>query len=152
MNKPCHWARFERVFWRDAAWTVSRSCAVDEVGAHSIYCPCSPLRRSRYLSRTIHWIHHANRINWAWWNGATPTVLHTNQYLYFKSSVMRQTLHVVLDWCSSQQKSVTTLEAKKGFPPSTGRVLDVLSFIENHILPLDALEVLLVLRDLLHPA
>ncbi len=40
------------------------------------------------------------------------------------------------------------MEPKQGFPTDTGRVLDVLSFIEYHVLPFDALEILLVLRHL----
>ena len=49
------------------------------------------------------------------------------------------------------EKAVATLEAKKCFPPNTRRILDVLRFIENHILPLYTLEVLLVLSNLKSP-
>jgi hypothetical protein len=60
----------------------------------------------------------------------------------------RQTLHVVLNRGTSQQKAISTLESEEGLPSNTGRVLDVLCFVENHILPLHPLEVLLILGDL----
>ena len=59
----------------------------------------------------------------------------------------RHTLHVVLNWSSSQQQPIPAMEPKQRLPPHTGRVLDILCLIENHILPLDALEVLLILGD-----
>lgn len=59
------------------------------------------------------------------------------------------TLHGVLDWGTRQQQAVAAVEAKKCLPPDTGRVLDVLCFVQDHVLPLDPLEVLLVLRYLL---
>jgi hypothetical protein len=39
------------------------------------------------------------------------------------------------------------MESEQRLPTDTGSVLNVLSFIENHILPLDTLEVLLILGD-----
>jgi len=39
------------------------------------------------------------------------------------------------------------MESKQRLPTDTGRVLNVLGLIENHILPLDTLEVLLILGD-----
>ena len=39
------------------------------------------------------------------------------------------------------------MEPKQRLPTHTGRVLDILSLVENHILPLDTLEVLLILGD-----
>ena len=39
------------------------------------------------------------------------------------------------------------MESKQRLPTDTGRVLNVLSLVENHILPLDTLEVLLILGD-----
>lgn len=64
-----------------------------------------------------------------------------------KNSKFR-TLHGVLYRGPREQQSVAALEAQKCFPPYTRRVLDVLSLVENHVLPLDTLKVLLVLRDL----
>ena len=61
---------------------------------------------------------------------------------------MRQTLHVVLNRCSSQQQAVAALETEQRLPSATRRVLDILRFVKDHVLPLHALEVLLVLRDL----
>lgn len=58
------------------------------------------------------------------------------------------TLHIVLNGCSCQQQPVAALETKKSLPSSTGGILDILGLVENHILPLYALEVLLILRDL----
>jgi len=40
------------------------------------------------------------------------------------------------------------MESEECFPPDTGRVLDVLSFIKDHVLPFDALKILLILGDL----
>ena len=40
------------------------------------------------------------------------------------------------------------MESKKRFPADTGRVLDVLGLIKDHVLPPDSLEVLLILGDL----
>ena len=57
-------------------------------------------------------------------------------------------MHRVLNWGTSQEEPIATLEAKKSLPSHTRRVLDILSFIEDHILPFDALEVLLILRHL----
>ena len=57
-------------------------------------------------------------------------------------------MHGVLDRGTSEQQPIATLEAEQRLPTSTGRVLDVLGLIENHILPFDPLEILLVLDDL----
>jgi len=59
----------------------------------------------------------------------------------------QHTLHVVLNWGSGQQQPVPAMESKQRLPTDTGRVLNVLSLVENHILPLDTLEVLLILGD-----
>lgn len=76
-----------------------------------------------------------------------PTVL-----LYFskreKRVAMQHTLHIVLYGCSSQQQAIAALKAQQGFPSSTRRILDVLRFIEDHVLPFHASEVLLILQDL----
>lgn len=40
------------------------------------------------------------------------------------------------------------METKKCFPSDTRRILDVLGFIEDHVLPFDTLEVLLILSNL----
>lgn len=61
---------------------------------------------------------------------------------------MEQTLHGILNGRSGEQEPIPTLESKESLPPSTGRVLDVLSLVEDHILPLDSLEVLLILSHL----
>lgn len=58
------------------------------------------------------------------------------------------TLHRVLDWRTRQEKTIAALEIKQRLPPHTARVLDVLSFIEDHILPSNLLKVLLILYDL----
>ena len=60
---------------------------------------------------------------------------------------IQHTLHVVLNWSSGQQKPIPAMEPKQRLPAHTGRVLDILSLIKNHILPLDTLEVLLILGD-----
>jgi hypothetical protein len=60
----------------------------------------------------------------------------------------RLTLHVVLYWRTSQEEAIAAMESKKRLPPNAGRVLDVLSFVKNHILPFDPLEILLILGDL----
>ena len=39
------------------------------------------------------------------------------------------------------------MEPEQRLPTDTGRVLDILSLIEDHVLPLDTLEVLLILGD-----
>ena len=57
-------------------------------------------------------------------------------------------MHVVLDRGTSQEEPVPALETKQCLPPSTGRVLDVLRLVQNHVLPLHTLEVLLVLGNL----
>jgi len=59
----------------------------------------------------------------------------------------QHTLHVVLNWSSGQQKPIPAMEPEQCLPAHAGRVLDILSLVENHILPFDALEVLLVLGD-----
>ncbi len=59
-----------------------------------------------------------------------------------------RTLHRVLNRGTGEQQAVTALEAKERLPTCTRRVLNVLCLVKNHILPLDALEVLLVLDDL----
>jgi len=50
-----------------------------------------------------------------------------------------------LNWCTSEQKPIATLKPEESFPSNARRILDVLRFIQDHVLPLDALEVLLVL-------
>lgn len=51
------------------------------------------------------------------------------------------TLHRILNRRAGQQKAVTTLKIEQDIPPCTCRTLDGLSFIQDHVLPLDALEV-----------
>lgn len=55
-----------------------------------------------------------------------------------------RTVHRVLNGSSSEEKSVSTVEAKQCLPPRRRRTLDSLSLVEDHVLPLDSLEVLLV--------
>jgi len=57
-------------------------------------------------------------------------------------------LHIVLDGRASKEKTVATMKSKKRFPPDAGRILDILSFIENHVLPFDSGEILLILGNL----
>ena len=42
------------------------------------------------------------------------------------------------------------MESEKSLPADTRRVLDILSLVEDHILPFDPLKVLLILGDLEH--
>lgn len=60
-------------------------------------------------------------------------------------------VHRVLDGRPGEEESVAAAEAEEGLPASTRRALDRLRFVEDHVLPLDALEVLLVLNDLRKP-
>ena len=53
----------------------------------------------------------------------------------------RHTLHRILNRCPSQQKAVATLEIKQDIPSRARRTFDSLSLIQDHVLPLDALEV-----------
>jgi len=64
---------------------------------------------------------------------------------------IRNTLHGVLDWCSREEETVSAMKTKESLPPNTGRVFYVLGFIENHILPFNTLEVLLILNSLPSP-
>eukprot|EP00958_Prasinococcus_capsulatus_P003142 scaffold279_cov369-Prasinococcus_capsulatus_cf.AAC.7 len=52
--------------------------------------------------------------------------------------------HRILDGRARQQKPVAALEAEQCFPPQRGGALNRLRLIEDHVLPLDALEHLLV--------
>ena len=65
-----------------------------------------------------------------------------------RKKAIRRTLHRVLNRCTREQQAVPAVETEEGLPTSTGRVLDVLRLVENHVLPLHALEVLLVLGNL----
>jgi hypothetical protein len=40
------------------------------------------------------------------------------------------------------------VKAEQGLPANAGSILDILGFVQNHVLPLDPLKVLLVLGDL----
>jgi len=51
------------------------------------------------------------------------------------------TLHRILNRRAGQQKAVTTLELEQDIPSRACRAFDSLSFIQDHVLPLDALEV-----------
>jgi len=59
-----------------------------------------------------------------------------------------RTVHRVLNGSSSEEKSVSTVESEEGLPSRRRRTLDSLSLVEDHVLPLDSLEVLLVRHDL----
>ena len=48
-----------------------------------------------------------------------------------------QLLHRVLNWCSCQEKAISSVELEEYFPSSTVVVLDRLSFIKDHIVPFD---------------
>lgn len=43
------------------------------------------------------------------------------------------------------------MESQECLPSNAGSIFDVLSFVKNHVLPLDALKVLLILSDLESP-
>lgn len=58
-------------------------------------------------------------------------------------------LHGVLNRCTSQKQTIATLESKQCLPPYTRGILDVLSLVEDHILPFHTLEILLVLSNLI---
>jgi hypothetical protein len=57
-------------------------------------------------------------------------------------------LHGILDRRACQEQAIPTVKAEQGLPADAGGILDILSFIEYHVLPLDPLKVLLVLGDL----
>jgi hypothetical protein len=59
-----------------------------------------------------------------------------------------RTLHRVLDWRPREKKSIPAMETEERLPSDTRRVLDILCFVKNHILPFDTLEILLILDDL----
>ena len=52
--------------------------------------------------------------------------------------------HRVLDRCASQKKSISCVELKKYFPATRQVILDCLSFIEDHVVPLDFKQACLV--------
>lgn len=52
-----------------------------------------------------------------------------------------RTLHRILDRRPGQQKAVTTLEVEQDIPSCACRTFDSLSLIQDHVLPLDALEI-----------
>lgn len=58
------------------------------------------------------------------------------------------TVHRVLDRRSGEEQSVPAVEAEEGLPSGRRRALDCLGLVEDHVLPLDTLEVLLVRHDL----
>ena len=58
------------------------------------------------------------------------------------------TLHGVLYRCTRQKQAIATMETEQRFPPNASSILDVLSFVEYHVLPFDSLKVLLILGDL----
>jgi hypothetical protein len=57
-------------------------------------------------------------------------------------------VHRVLDGGTGEEESVAAAEAEERLPSCTSRALDRLGFVEDHVLPLDSLEVLLILHDL----
>lgn len=61
---------------------------------------------------------------------------------------MVHTLHRVLNGSSGQKQPVSALQAKQRLPSRTVRILDVLCFVKNHVLPLHATEMGHILRDL----
>ena len=54
-----------------------------------------------------------------------------------------QLVHRVLDRRAREQKAVPAAEAEERLPARARRAFDRLRFVEDHVLPLDALEVLL---------
>jgi hypothetical protein len=59
-----------------------------------------------------------------------------------------RTLHGILDRCACQKQAIPTVKAEQGLPADASSILDILGFVEYHVLPLDPLKVLLVLGDL----
>jgi hypothetical protein len=59
-----------------------------------------------------------------------------------------RTLHGILNRCTGQKQAIPTVKAEQGLPTHAGSILNILGFVEYHVLPLDPLKVLLVLRDL----
>jgi hypothetical protein len=59
-----------------------------------------------------------------------------------------RTMHRILNGRSGEEKSVSTVEAEEGLPSGGRRALDRLSFVEDHVLPLDPLKVLFIRYDL----
>ena len=57
-------------------------------------------------------------------------------------------MHRVLYGRPGQEQPVPAVEAKEGLPSCARRALDRLGLVEDHVLPLDTLEVLLVRHDL----
>ena len=51
----------------------------------------------------------------------------------------------ILNRCTRQQQTVSALETKKLVPSLTRRIFDSLSFIKDHVLPLETLEMLLII-------
>ena len=49
---------------------------------------------------------------------------------------------------ASEQETVATAEGEEHLPPNAGATLDGLSLIQDHVLPLDTVEVLYVLHHL----
>jgi hypothetical protein len=76
--------------------------------------------------------------------------------LYTAASINREvqiveksrTLHGILDRCACQKQAIPTVKAEQGLPANASSVLDILGFVEYHVLPLDPLKVLLVLGNL----
>ena len=48
-----------------------------------------------------------------------------------------QLSHWILNRCSCQQESVTSIELQKNFPATRGIILDRLGLIKDHVIPLD---------------
>ena len=57
-------------------------------------------------------------------------------------------LHAILNGCTREEKTIAGFKAEEGFPAGAGWVFDSLGFVENEELPVDRLEVLVVLGDL----
>ena len=57
-------------------------------------------------------------------------------------------LHGVLYGSASEQETVATAEGEEHLPPNAGATLDGLSLIQDHVLPLDTVEILYVLHHL----
>lgn len=75
-------------------------------------------------------------------------VVRVEQAWHDKVQQCPQLLHGVLDGGSGKEQTITAIEPKERFPSRTGRILDVLGFVQDHVLPLLALEVLLILSYL----
>ena len=68
--------------------------------------------------------------------------------MYILLLTLSDLLHGVLYRRAGEQEAVAAAEGEKNFPAHAGAALDGLSLVQNHILPLDPVEVLHILHHL----